>query len=100
MSEALGIRCGALITRVYKTVKADSVRPGFVDSHGRGKTPCGGTISVEVSVTQGCCCGESSEIRLDFTCSRCKWPWFEGLPSEYDEENRMSVIEKAVAAYF
>lgn len=87
------MKCQARIVREYKTKKADVVWPeclgGPVPEH-LVHPVCGGDVKADVCVPySGCaCCGDSPEVKVELTCSRCKNPYIPGcldFPYRSDE---------------
>ena len=54
------------------------IRPDWLDMQLARKAeytqefaPCQGTLSVSLSVSQGCCCHDESELNVEYTCTEC-----------------------------
>ena len=78
------MKCEALITREFKTVKANSISPEMVtvrpDLYPGAHEVCGGDVGASVkAVDRLYYGGHSSELRISATCSRCKYPYTELL---------------------
>lgn len=76
--------CLADVTREYKRAKADSLWPvknGVVDPQAEVRNPCFGKVTALLKAEQvpewG---GTSTELRVEWTCSRCKSPFVAKRP--------------------
>lgn len=93
--------CGAKIQREFKHAKADSVYPTSQFAK-PDQIDCGGDITLTLSYLGGdpCNCGDycycsDPEFHIDAYCSRCKYPYFEGI-AEFTSGDARDAIERAL----